>query len=134
MPPYIIKKHQISQQHHIHKLSVHSSICSSNEASQDAFLLVCRTRFCCVIQTCFCALHLQEVLTAFSTVPRSFAKVVLQTAGDFDYDNLFEEASLLYTPMAIILFITFVVLMPILFSNLLVSIYSNIITLVLGSC
>ena len=44
----------------------------------------------------------------------------MQTAGELDYGNLFEEASLLYTPMAIILFVTFVVLMPVLFSNLLV--------------
>jgi transient receptor potential cation channel subfamily A protein 1 len=60
------------------------------------------------------------VLTAFSTFPFSLSKVVMQTAGELDYGNLFEEASLLYTPMAIILFVTFVVLMPVLFSNLLV--------------
>ena len=48
----------------------------------------------------------------------------MQTAGELDYGNLFEEAALLYTPMAIILFVTFVVLMPVLFSNLLVSSYS----------
>ena len=44
----------------------------------------------------------------------------MQTAGELDYSTIFDEAALLYTPMAYILFILFVVLMPILFSNLLV--------------
>lgn len=62
------------------------------------------------------------VLTAFSTPTHSFAKVIMQTAGELDYSTIFDEASLLYTPMAFILFFSFVVLMPILFSNLLVRI------------
>ena len=60
------------------------------------------------------------ILTAFSTPAESFAKTIMQTAGELDYGTVFDEAPLLYTPMAYILFILFVVLMPILFSNLLV--------------
>ena len=45
----------------------------------------------------------------------------MQTAGDLDYESIFNEADLLYSPMAYLLFIIFVVLMPILFINLLVS-------------
>ena len=58
-------------------------------------------------------------LMAFSTPAKSFAKTIMQTAGELDYSTIFDEA-LLYTPMAYILFILFVILMPILFSNLLV--------------
>ena len=50
----------------------------------------------------------------------------MQTAGELDYGTLFDEASLLYTPMAFILFISFVLIMPILFSNLLVRIIMSI--------
>ena len=60
------------------------------------------------------------ILTAFSTPAESFAKTIMQTTGELDYGTIFDDASLLYTPMAYILFILFVVLMPILFSNLLV--------------
>ena len=60
------------------------------------------------------------ILKAFSNPARSMAKAVMQTTGELDYDTLFNEANLLYSPMAYILFISFVVLMPILFSNLLV--------------
>ena len=60
------------------------------------------------------------ILEAFSTPARSIAKAVMQTAGELDYETIFNEANLLYTPMAYILFISFVILMPILFSNLLV--------------
>ena len=45
----------------------------------------------------------------------------MQTAGELDFETLFNEADLVYAPMAYLLFITFVVIMPILFSNLLVS-------------
>ena len=59
----------------------------------------------------------------------------MQTAGELDYGNLFEEASLLYTPMAIILFVTFVVLMPVLFSNLLVRVLApRVYTRVMFGC
>ena len=60
------------------------------------------------------------ILTSFSTPARSFAKTIIQTAGDLDYGTLFEEANLLYSPMAYILFLLFVVLIRILFTNLLV--------------
>ena len=61
-----------------------------------------------------------RILTTFSTPAKSFAKTIMQTAGGLDYDTIFDEAPLLYTPMAYILFILFVVLMRVLFSNLLV--------------
>ena len=61
------------------------------------------------------------LLAAFSTPARSFAKTIMQTTGGLDYDTIFAE-TLLYTPMAYILSILFVVLMPVLFSNLLVRI------------
>ena len=60
------------------------------------------------------------ILEAFSTPAHSIAKVFMQTAGDLDYEIIFNEADLLYSPMAYLLFFFFVVLMPILFSNLLV--------------
>ena len=48
----------------------------------------------------------------------------MQTTGELDYGDLFLEGGLLYTPMAYILFIVFIVLMPILFNNLLVRQFS----------
>ena len=60
------------------------------------------------------------LLMAFSTPTESFAKTIMQTAGELDYGTIFEEDALLYTPMAYILFILFVILMPVLFNNLLV--------------
>lgn len=61
------------------------------------------------------------MLEAFSTPAHSIAKTIMQTTGELDFEILFNDADLLYSPMAYILFITFVVLVPILFSNLLVS-------------
>ena len=61
------------------------------------------------------------ILEAFSTPAHSIAKVFVQTAGELDFGAIFNDGDLLYSPMAYILFISFVVLMPILFSNLLVS-------------
>ena len=63
------------------------------------------------------------LLEAFTTPAHSIAKAIMQTAGELDFEIIFNDADLLYFPMAYILFITFVVLMPILFSNLLVSYY-----------
>ena len=57
----------------------------------------------------------------FSTFWHSFTSVIVQTTGELDYSSLFLEGSLLYSAMAYILFIVFIVLMPILFNNLLVS-------------
>ena len=71
---------------------------------------------CCIVQYQVG----NDVLTVFSTPAESFAKTIMQTTGVLDYDSIFKEAPLLYTPMAYILFILFVVLMPILFSTLLV--------------
>lgn len=48
---------------------------------------------------------------------------MMQTAGELDFEALFNEGDLLYSPMAYILFISFVVIMPILFNNMLVSQY-----------
>ena len=47
-------------------------------------------------------------------------KIIVQSTGEFDFESLFNDGGLLYSPMAYILFISFVVLMPILFSNMLV--------------
>jgi len=60
------------------------------------------------------------ILFAFSSPYHAVAKTIMQTAGELDYETIFNEADLLYSPMAYILFITFVIIMPILFSNLLV--------------
>lgn len=60
------------------------------------------------------------ILLAFSSPYRAVAKIIMQTAGELDYETIFNQADLLYSPMAYVLFITFVVIMPILFSNLLV--------------
>ena len=59
-------------------------------------------------------------LTSFISPPRALIKTVMQTAGELDFETIFNEANLLYSPCAYLLFITFVVVMPILFSNLLV--------------
>ena len=56
----------------------------------------------------------------FSTPASSLAKVIMQFTGELDYGGLFDDGSLLYSPMTYILFITFVILMPVLFNNLLV--------------
>ena len=61
------------------------------------------------------------VLVAFATPARSLAKTVISTVGELDFETIFNDGNLLYSPMAYILFIIFVILMPILFSNLLVS-------------
>ena len=74
------------------------------------------------------------ILTAFSTPSHSFAKTIMQTAGELDYGTIFDEASLLYSPMAYILFIMFVVLMPILFSNLLVRVIEIAEMIAEGHC
>lgn len=61
------------------------------------------------------------ILQTFSTPAYSIARVIVQTTGELDYGDIFLEGGLLYTPMAYILFIVFIVLMPVLFNNLLVS-------------
>ena len=60
------------------------------------------------------------ILETFATPALSIARVIVQTTGELDYTYLFLRGGLLYTPMAYILFIVFIVLMPILFNNLLV--------------
>ena len=52
---------------------------------------------------------------------RALAKVLAQVVGGFDYEGIFNQGALLYTPTTYILFITFVVTMPVLFNNFLVS-------------
>ena len=61
------------------------------------------------------------ILQAFSSPAHSIAKTIVQTAGELDFEILFNDADLLYSPMAYILFFSFAILMPILFLNLLVS-------------
>ena len=65
----------------------------------------------------------EGILIAFSTPARSLINTLIESAGAFDFTSVFNDgdSNLIYTPMAYILFITFVVLMPILFITLLVS-------------
>ena len=65
------------------------------------------------------------VLEAFSSPAHSIAKTIVQTTGELDFDLIFNDADLLYSPMAYILFLLFTILMPILFVNLLVSSYHS---------
>ena len=64
--------------------------------------------------------YLTQEIEAFSTPAHSLVKTIVQSTGEFDFESLFNDGGLLYSPMAYILFISFVVLMPILFSNMLV--------------
>ena len=57
---------------------------------------------------------------SFSTPFHSIAKTVMLTKGEFDFDSIFNDANLLYSPMAYILFFFFVIVMATLFQNLLV--------------
>ena len=59
-------------------------------------------------------------LTAFWNPARAIAKTVMQTVGELDFETIFNDGNLLYSPTAYLLFFTFVVIMPVLFSNLLV--------------
>ena len=65
----------------------------------------------------------EGILEAFSTPARSIVNTLIQSAGVLDFQSIFNDgnSNLVYTPMAYILFFTFVVLMPILFITLLVS-------------
>ena len=60
------------------------------------------------------------MVVPFLTPASSMAKVIMQTTGEIDYGDLFDDGGLLYSPMIYILFITFVIVMPVLFNNLLV--------------
>lgn len=57
------------------------------------------------------------IIKTFSTPAYSIAQV---TVGGLSYGDLFLAGGLMYTPMAFILFIVFLVLMPVLFHSLLV--------------
>lgn len=59
-------------------------------------------------------------LTAFFNPSRAVAKTVMQTVGELDFETIFNDGDLLYSPSAYLLFFTFIVIMPVLFSNLLV--------------
>ena len=59
-------------------------------------------------------------LTAFFNPSRAIAKTVMQTVGELDFETIFNDGDLLFSPSAYLLFFTFVVVMPVLFSNLLV--------------
>ena len=87
--------------------------------------MICKFMYNTLGRTVLCSFLQDEngsgIIEAFSTPAHSIAKVIVQATGDLDYGTLFLEGGLLYSPMAYILFIVFIVLMPILFNNLLVS-------------
>lgn len=63
-----------------------------------------------------------EELLAFRSPSHAVAKTFLQLAGEFDFEKTFNEGTLLYSPAAYVLFMTFLITMPVLFTNLLVSV------------
>ena len=60
-------------------------------------------------------------IRAFSSPANAIVKVLFQTAGEVEFETLFNDGDLLYSTMAYILFIVFVILMPLLFQAMLVS-------------
>ena len=70
-----------------------------------------------------CLIHLQKSgsLTAFTSPSQAITKTLVQLAGEFDFEAVFNQGTLLYTPATYILFFIFLITVPILFSNLLVS-------------
>ena len=77
---------------------------------------------CVILLTCMCYQYsLLVFLKHFLLLLTLFAKTIVQTTGELDFEILFNDADLLYSPMAYILFFSFAILMPILFLNLLVS-------------
>ena len=60
-------------------------------------------------------------LTAFITPAHAIAKTLVQIVGEIDFELIFNEGELLYSPMTYILFIIFLIVVPVLFINLLVS-------------
>ena len=63
------------------------------------------------------------ILKAFFTPARSLIKTTTQTAGGADFEAIFNVGTLLYQPVAYILFVVFLVVMPVLFRTMLVSIH-----------
>ena len=60
---------------------------------------------------------------AFFTPARSLIKTTTLTAGGADFEAIFNVGTLLYQPVAYILFVVFLVVMPVLFRTMLVSIH-----------
>ena len=62
-----------------------------------------------------------SALVSFTSPAHAVVKTMVQTVGEIDFENIFNEGDLLYNPMTYILFVIFVIIMPVLFINLLVS-------------
>ena len=70
-------------------------------------------------------------LVAFNSPTRAIAKTLVQLVGALDFEVIFNEGDLLYSPMTYILFIIFLITMSILFVNLLVSSHADISCIIL---
>ena len=68
-------------------------------------------------------IHLQESgnMTAFKSPIQAIAKTIVQLSGEFDFEVIFNQGTLLNGPTTYILFFIFLMTGPILFSNFLVS-------------
>ena len=56
-------------------------------------------------------------LTAFTSPTQAIAKTFFLLAGEFDFEAIFNEGTLLYSPTTYILFIIFLMTVPVLFSS-----------------
>ena len=61
------------------------------------------------------------VITSFATAYIAPVKVLVQTAGELDFETIFNHSPLLYPVLSYILFVLFIIAMPVLFNNFLVS-------------
>ena len=85
-----------------------------------SFSLLCMSAICVGVPMVVSLQGRSDTLTAFLNPSRAVAKTVMQTVGELDFETIFNDGNLLYSPSAYLLFFTFVVVMPVLFSNLLV--------------
>ena len=60
------------------------------------------------------------MITSFATAYIVPVKVLVQTAGELDFETIFNHSPLLYPVLSYILFVLFIIAMPILFNNFLV--------------
>ena len=60
------------------------------------------------------------MITSFATAYIAPVKVLVQTAGELDFETIFNHSPLLYPVLSYILFVLFIIAMPILFNNFLV--------------
>ena len=87
-------------------------------------LVADKTAFTLYNQCFYLPICMQSVgrLTAFFTPARSIIKTATQIVGGADFEGMFNTGTLLYLPVAYILFVVFLVLMPVLFRAMLVRI------------